>query len=79
MKIKIDLKFKASSEKLAINVIQALLPDITDTSKYFERSELILSNQREIIQLQIKANDLIAAKSSINTTLKWIENSIRFR
>ena len=61
---------------MAKMVVDSLLIDINTTSDYFDRSDIKLSANSNIIELRIYAKDLISAKASINTSLKWIENSI---
>ena len=61
---------------MAKMVVESLLIDINTTSDYFDRSDIKLSANSNIIELRIYAKDLISAKASINTSLKWIENSI---
>ena len=76
MSITIDVEIEVSSISNAKKIVQAVEVDVKSTSNYFERSELHIKSLDKKIILNIIAKDIIAAKSSINTTLIWLENSI---
>ena len=76
MEVKLELQFEAISEIHAKKIVQAVSIDVKSSSEYFERSELELTSNGNKIFLTIIAKDFIAAKSSINATLLWLENSI---
>ena len=65
-----------SSEILAEKVVKSLKSDISNTSDFFDRSSLIINSKNNMIDLEITASDLTAAKASINSCLQWLENSI---
>ena len=76
MSITIDVEIEVSSISNAKKIVQAVEVDVKSTSNYFERSELHIKSLDKKIMLNIIAKDIIAAKSSINTTLIWLENAI---
>ncbi|MHA2363130.1 MAG: KEOPS complex subunit Pcc1 [Candidatus Hodarchaeales archaeon] len=76
MIISLEIVIEVSTEIIAKKVIQAVITDVNSASDYFERSVIKIRNQRNLIRLNISANDIIAAKSSINSVLLWLENSI---
>ena len=69
-------QFEVSSEILAEKVVKSLKSDISNTSDFFDRSSLIINSKNNMIDLEITASDLTAAKASINSCLQWLENSI---
>ena len=69
-------QFEVSSEILAEKVVKSLKSDISNTSEFFDRSSLIINSKNNMIDLEITASDLTAAKASINSCLQWLENSI---
>ena len=69
-------QFEVSSEILAEKVVKSLKSDISNTSDFFDRSSLIINSKNNIIDLEITASDITAAKASINSCLQWLENSI---
>lgn len=76
MEIKLELILETESEVHAKKIVQAVSIDVKSSSEYFERSKLELTSDRNKIFLTIIAKDFTAAKSSINATLLWLENSI---
>ena len=76
MSITIDLEIEVSSIVNAKKIVQAVEVDVKSASNYFERSELRIFSLNNKIMLKIIAKDIVAAKSSINTTLIWLENAI---
>lgn len=75
--ITLNLDIEVSSETNAEKIVQAVVLDVQSSSDYFERSELEIKSQKNKILLYIKAKDIIAAKSSVNATLIWLENAIK--
>lgn len=65
-----------SSESLASKIVKSVESDILNTSDFFERSKLSISTNLNTVELQIEAQDIVAAKASINSCLLWLENSI---
>lgn len=72
-----NFSFTVASESLAKKIVQSLESDILNTSEFFERSHLEIKSDSNNIELQIEAQDFVAAKASINSCLLWIENSIK--
>ena len=77
MKINISLEIPMVSKKMAENIILSLNHDISMTSDHFERSNIDLSSKGNIIYLNVEANDLIAAKATINSSISWLDNSLK--
>ena len=77
MKVSLNLEIELNSEAEAKKVVQAVIIDVESSSDYFERSKLEIKSQKNKIILKIEAKDIIAAKSSVNTTLIWLENAIK--
>ena len=69
-------QFEVSTKILAEKVVKSLKSDISNTSEFFDRSSLIINSKNNMIDLEITASDLTAAKASINSCLQWLENSI---
>ena len=75
--IQLEVEIKTKNDSIAETVVKSLFIDIITTSEFFERSNINLSSVQESIFLKITSKDITAAKASINTCLKWIENSIK--
>ena len=78
-KITLNLEINVKSDMIAKNVVKSLSIDINGMSDLFERSSLVIKEYNSFICLQIQAQDLISAKASINTCLKWLENSLKIQ
>ena len=76
MNILLDLEIDTESISIAETVVKSLLIDIKTTSEFFDRSEIKISSKKERIKLVVSSTDITAAKATINTCLKWLENSI---
>ena len=76
MKLVSSFQFEVTSPTVAEKVVRSLENDITNTSDFFDRSSLKISANLNIIELEIIASDIVAAKASINSCLLWLENSI---
>ena len=77
MNLVTKFSFNVESESLANKIVQSIESDILNTSEFFERSHLVIKSNSNIIELQIEAQDFVAAKASINSCLLWLENSIK--
>lgn len=76
MSIDLYLEIETSSN-FANKVVSSLKIDIDTTSEFFNRSSLKINAENNKIILEINSKDFISAKASINTCLKWLENSIK--
>ena len=76
MQLVIKFQFEVSTKIFAEKVVKSLKSDISNTSDFFDRSSLIINSKNNIIDLEITASDITAAKASINSCLQWLENSI---
>ena len=74
--INIKLEIATESPIIAENVVKSVSIDINSSNEVFDRSVLNLSAENEKLILEINSKDISSAKASINTSLKWIENSI---
>ena len=74
----INLKFEieTKSPTIAIKVVESVSIDINSSNDVFDRSLLKLFAKDQNLILEINSKDISSAKASINTSLKWIENSI---
>ena len=69
-KFRFEFSINFDEKYLAVIVYQSLYPEVQEHS--FERSKIYLELKEKIIVVKINARDLIAAKASINSILRWI-------
>ena len=72
-----NIEIETKSKFIADLVVKSVVIDINTTSEYFERSNLRIESNNSIIQLKVDSTDIISARASINTCLKWVENSMK--
>ena len=69
-KFRFEFSINFDENHLAVIVYQSLYPEVQEHS--FERSKIYLELKEKILVVKINARDLIAAKASINSILRWI-------
>ncbi|MHA1990449.1 MAG: KEOPS complex subunit Pcc1 [Candidatus Hodarchaeales archaeon] len=76
-KISLKLEFDLKNEKLARKIVEALKPEVTTTTEKFTRSTIIINNKDKLININIEAKDIVAAKASFNSIINWFNSTLQ--
>ena len=74
MRAKAVVHLPSSSEKQQTALIQALTPEVN--RQIGVRSKVTLKAEGQFLVLNVKADDTIALRASLNTYLRWINSTL---
>jgi tRNA threonylcarbamoyladenosine modification (KEOPS) complex Pcc1 subunit len=76
-KISLTIEFDLKNENLAKKIVEALKPEVITTAEKFNRSNIIINNKGQLVNINIEAKDVVAAKASFNSIINWFNSTLQ--